>query len=187
MIQPGTPLLIVDVQKGFSDPHWGARNNPRAEDNIAGLLAAWRSARLPVIHVRHDSTSLTSPLHPSRPGNALRDDVAPMANERLIAKSANSAFIGTNLREHLEALGAKSLVIVGLTTPHCISTTVRMAGNFGFEVQVPEDATAAFELRGHDGARISPADVHYHALAALSGEFAAITATQPVLEQLRRV
>lgn len=48
-------LLIIDVQKAIDHPSWGKRNNPQAEQNIGRLLAAWRQAEKPIIHVRHIS------------------------------------------------------------------------------------------------------------------------------------
>ncbi len=99
-------------------------------------------------------------------------------------KTVNSGFIGTGLEQALREAGSASLVIVGLTTNHCVSTTARMAGNLGFDTYVVEDATAAFEGRALDG-RVRPAEeVHSGALSDLSGEFAAIATTQDVLTAL---
>lgn len=57
----------------------------------------------------------------------------------------NSAFIGTTLKRDLRIDGIDTLVIVGLTTNHCVSTTARMAGSLGFKTFVVSDATAAFD------------------------------------------
>ncbi|MBE0681617.1 MAG: cysteine hydrolase [Anaerolineales bacterium] len=169
-----TALIIIDVQKGFDEPIWGERNNPQAEDNIAMLLKAWRKHGRPVFHIQHMSLSPTSPLNPNHPGNAIKDSLQPRAGEPLIQKTVNSAFIGTDLEQQLRKIGCYSLVIVGLTTPHCVSTTTRMAGNLGFETYLVSDATAAFELTGHDGRKYSAQEIHNVTLATLNGEFATV-------------
>jgi nicotinamidase-related amidase len=53
-------LLIVDVQNAIDAPYHaaeGPRNSAQAEANIARLLAVWRRAKRPIIHIRHDSVS----------------------------------------------------------------------------------------------------------------------------------
>ena len=51
----------------------------------------------------------------------------------ILTKNVNSAFIGTGLDGILKSFNINTLVIVGMTTNHCISTTVRMSGNLGYE------------------------------------------------------
>ena len=181
MLSPTTALIVIDVQQGFDEPYWGARNNPGAEDNIAALLAAWRAAGRPIFHVKHNSRSPQSPLHPSKPGNAFKEIAAPREGEPALGKDVNSAFIGTDLEERLRAAGIGEVVIVGLTTPHCVSTTTRMASNLGFGVRLVTDATAAHAGRGPDGAAIDAETMHYHALASLGGEFADLVTTADLL------
>ena len=176
-------LLLIDVQRGFDDPRWGARNNPDAEHRIAALLAAWRKVSWPILHAQHMSTEPGSPLRPELPGNAFKPEAVPRTGEPVFQKTVNSAFIGTTLEAHLRREGIHQLVIVGLTTDHCVSTTVRMAANLGFDVSIVEDATATFERVGPDGIRYSADQVHRLALASLHGEFAHV---QSSLEALAR-
>lgn len=169
-------LILIDLQKGWEDTaHWGGnRNNPHAEAIAVDLLNLWRDQSLPVFHVIHSSREVGSRLHPDHPGFAMIDGISPAENEPLIIKEVNSAFIGTDLKERLEAQGISTLVIAGLTTNHCVSTTTRMAGNFGFEVYLISDATATFDRKGLNGELFEAELVHQTALASLNEEFAQV-------------
>lgn len=181
-----TALLVVDMQLGFDDPAWGARNNLDCERNVAALIAAWRAAGAPVIHVHHDSPGIDGRMRPGTPGNAAKPEAQPRPNEWIYRKTVNSAFIGTSLEGDLRKRGIGTLVIVGLTTNHCISTTARMSGNLGFETFVVSDATATFDRPDLDGMLRLASGVHDAALSDLKGEFAQIVDTQSVLAALIR-
>lgn len=184
MIDQNTALLVVDVQKGLDDWDFygGNRNNPQAEGNIVEILSKWRNERRPVFHVRHSSTNPDSPLHASRPGFQFKDGVVPLETEALFTKNVNSAFIGTNLEHTLGKKGINALVIVGLTTNHCVSTSVRMAANLGFRVILISDATACFNGIGMDGTSYSAELMHQVTLASLKDEFAQIMTTAALLD-----
>jgi len=169
-------LLLIDIQKGFDNvDYWGGqRNNGCAEENAGRILRLAREVGLPVFHIQHCSTLLTSPLHESNEGNAFKDEVMPLDNEQIIKKNVNSAFIGTDLKEQLDRANIKSLIIAGLTTDHCVSTTTRMAGNLGYQTYLVEDATATFNKRGLNGQNFSAELIHETAIASLKDEFATI-------------
>lgn len=174
-------LLLIDIQQGFDDPRFPPRNNPDAEKRIAELLTAWRAAGRPVIHVQHMSVEPQSTLRPELPGNAFKPEAAPVASEPVFQKTVSSAFIGTDLESHLRANGITDIVVAGLTTEHCVSSTVRTAGNLGFNVIVVDDATAAFDTVGPDGKLYSGELMHRTALASLNEEFAMVRTTKDVL------
>ena len=179
-------LLLLDVQQGFDAPTWGRRNNPGMEEHVADLLGAWRESNRPVIHLKHMSTDPTSPLRPDQPGNEFKLETAPAPGERVIEKRVHSGFIGTTLEAELRATGYDTLVIVGLTTNHCVSTTARMAANLGFDAWVVSDATATFDRLGPDGIRYPAELVHAMALSDLHREFATIIDTDSVLSVVER-
>ena len=181
-IDESTALIIIDVQEGLDDPRLGRRNNPMSERKMAQLLERWRALGRSVFHVQHMSTEPHSPLRPELPGNAIKSVVAPKDDEPVIQKQVNSAFIGTDLERRLRTAGINSLVIVGLTTDHCVSSSVRMAEDLGFNAVVIADATAAHEHRSYDGRHYSAELVHSVALANLHGEFAAVLTTDEVLD-----
>lgn len=209
-----TALIIIDVQNGFKHPtHWGAsRNNPDCEANIARLLEAARkqnknttaindSERIQICHVHHHSTNKDSLLYPGAKlevagGEQLdavapQDEARPEPGESVFIKDVNSSFIGTELEPFLRSRGVRQLVIVGLTTDHCVSTTTRMASNLGVtakrdektgdledgDIVLVSDACATFSKGAFDAET-----VHRVNLASLDGEFAQVAGTSEVLE-----
>ena len=144
-------LILIDVQRAFEDPSWAPRNNPEAEQRIADALAAWREHGAPVIHVRHHSPRPEGLFKPGTPAFDFKPEAMPREGEPVITKTVNSAFIGTDLEPRLRDAGTETVVLVGLTTDHCCSTTARMAGNLGFETWVLGDAMATHDRVGPDG------------------------------------
>jgi nicotinamidase-related amidase len=174
-------LLLIDVQRGFDEPVWDARNNATAETNIARLLAAWRDADLPVIHIQHTSVQPGSPLAPGQPGCDFKPEAEPLPGETRFTKTVHSAFIGTGLEDHLRSAGLDELVVAGLTTDQCVSTSVRMAANLGFTVTLVGDATATFDRSDLAGAVVPADEIHRVHLASLHNEFCSVLTTEMVL------
>ena len=177
-------LIVIDVQQGFDDPQWGRRNNPDAEQQIGRLLAAWRQTNRPVIIIQHCSVEAGSPLRPGQLGVEFKPVVTPLPGEPVLQKTVNSAFIGTDLEARLRSNAIERVVIVGLTTNHCVETTTRMAGNLGFHPILVSDATATFDRTGPDGRVWSAEDTQAMTLANLHEEFAEIATTGQVLAML---
>jgi nicotinamidase-related amidase len=180
-------LILIDVQDGLDDPYWGVRNNTDAEQNMVRLLTAWREQGRPVYFIHHQSKLPQSPLRPGQPGNAIKAIVAPRPDEPVISKTENSAFIGTDLEARLRAAGHETLVLIGLTTDHCVSTTTRMAKNLGFAPVVVSDATATFDrVSPLSGRHYSADEIHEAELTSLNGEFAVVAGTDAVLAAAER-
>lgn len=179
-------LLLVDIQKGLDDWEFygGNRNNPYAEENAATILERFRELKWPIYHVRHSSTNPDSPLHATKPGFQIKDEVKPIAEEPIITKNVNSAFIGTDLESTLKNDAIDTLIIVGLTTNHCISTTTRMAANLGLNTYLILDATATFDRKGLNGELFEAELIHQTCLANLNEEFAEILDTSTLLRLL---
>ncbi|MEH8023445.1 cysteine hydrolase family protein [Gallibacterium anatis] len=185
-MQIAPALLLIDLQQGFDIPnYWGdERNNPDAEQKARELLTLWRERGYPIFHIQHCSQIATSCLAPNHPGNQFKAITAPIKGETIIQKQVNSAFIGTDLKQQLDQRKIKQLVIVGLTTDHCVSTTTRMAGNYGYEVFLISDATATFNRRGINGENFPAQLMHDTALASLNGEFATVLTVEQLIAKL---
>ncbi|RSD28729.1 isochorismatase family protein [Mesobacillus subterraneus] len=178
-------LLILDVQKGFDDPHWGERNNLQAEENIARLLNEWRNRNGPIIYTKHLSVDPASPLHHrNQLGTEFKEIIKPLVSEVVFTKNVNSGFIGTELESYLKQKQVKSVVITGLSTQHCVSTTTRMSGNLGFNTFLVSDAIAAFGITDQNGVYHHPDSIQALELAMLHKEFATVVTTDEILGQL---
>jgi nicotinamidase-related amidase len=176
-------LLPVDMQKGF-DASGRPALSSRPDAPALRLLEAWRRSGRAVIHVRRDSVEPGSVFAPGRLGNALRDGFSPRPGEPLVTKSVNAAFIGTDLDLRLRRLGATAIVVFGLTTDMCVSTTVRVGANMGYRLIVAADACAAFDQPGLDGAIIAAATAHATHLATLANEFGEVARVEDLIAAL---
>jgi len=177
-------LIPIDVQCGFALPPWPPRNNPSMEANGLRLLDAWRRTGWPLIHVRHDSVMEGSVFTPGHPGNAHRPGFVPREGEALVTKSVNAAFIGTDLDLRLRRLGVDTIVLFGISTDMCVSTTARVAANLGYRTIVVGDACACFDLKDADGSVIPADEIHRAHLATLRAEFAQVVDTDDVVDAL---
>ena len=175
-------LLPIDMQQAFDLPVWPRRWNGDADTNGLALLAAWRAADRPIIHVRHDSVQPGSSLAPGTPGNAFRPGFEPLGDEPVVTKSVNSAFIGTDLDLRLKRLGAKHVVTFGISTDMCVSTTVRTGANLGWDMILVPDACDCFDLPDGSGGTIPAEEVQRAHVATLAFEFCRILSTADLTE-----
>ena len=187
LIRKNPALILVDVQKAFLEKDYPGinRNNHDAEFICGNILSKWRELKLPIVHVRHSSTNPDSKLHKSKPGFEFNNYVKPLDNEVVLTKKVNSAFIGTKLENILYNMNINTLVFVGMTTNHCISSTVRMSGNLGFETYLISDSTACYDTMGMDGKMIDCNIIYESSLANLSKEFATIINSNKLFSLLK--
>ena len=171
-----TALLLIDVQRGVDDTAYyggstGRVNNPQAKDNIRKILNAWRVKGGKVAFTRHDSIEEGSPLKLSLDTGLQLEGMEIEVGDISVSKSVNSGFIGTSLELDLRRNGISRLVVAGFFTNVCVETTVRMAGNMGFDTYLIHDACSTMNSIGIDGADYDPELVHNMSVAGLHGEF----------------
>src|SRR3569833_2589464 len=143
-------LLVIDMQEGFDHPSWGRRNTPGAEGCIVRLLTAWRASGRPVVHVHHTSLGADGCFRAGTPGQIAKPETGPRAGEAVVGKTVNSGFIGTSMEAMLHNDDIETMVLVGLTTNHSISTTAQKTNNQNKRTLVVSDATAAFDRQALD-------------------------------------
>lgn len=175
-VDENAALVVVDVQRGFEEEaYWGARNNPDADRNIAGLIDAWQESGRPVVFVRHDSSEPGSPLRVGHRGNEFKQYVRERrgkgrGDELLLTKSVNSAFYGSpDLDVWLREAGVRQIVVAGIQTNMCAETTARMAGNLGYDVLFALDATYTFDGVGPWGWTLGADDLARATAVSLHG------------------
>jgi nicotinamidase-related amidase len=177
-------LILVDLQEGMRSPALPPRNNPLAEEQAARLLAAWRHAGAPVVHVRHISRTHGSPFWPGQPGVEFQPAFVPAASEPVFEKNVPDAFIHSGLERWLRVRGVERLVLVGVATHNSIEATARSGGNLGFAVTVVADATFTFDKADFAGRPRTADEVHAMSLANLAGEYAQVLPAAQVLQML---
>lgn len=110
-------------------------------------------------------------------GHAIIDELAPAAGEPVVDKPGKGAFYATDLDTLLHASGVSRLIVAGVTTEVCVSTTVREANDRGYECLVLSDCTASYSPTFHETALAI--------LTAQDGLFGWVTSSEPLLQTLQ--
>ena len=110
-----------------------------------------------------------------------KPETAPLPGEVVIAKTTNSAFIGTDLELQLRRAGHCALVVAGVITNNSVEATVRMAGNLGFDTWLVEDACFTFGRVDWHGTARTADEIHAMSLANLDGEYCTVITADAVL------
>ncbi len=170
-----TALIVIDMQRDFIE--FGGFGTALGNDvtplqsivpATARLIAAARTARLPVIHTRECHVPDLSDCPPAKrnrgklslrigddgpmgriliagePGTSIVRELMPVDGEVVIDKPGKGAFYATHLNDYLKRLNTKSLIFAGVTTEVCVQTTMREANDRGYECLLATDATESY-------------------------------------------
>lgn len=177
-----TALVVVDMQYASGSRQHGlgahlARQGQLASaeyrfnrietlivPNIQKMLAAWRQAAAPIIHIKVGSRLpdfSDAPPHlraffevtnnyDGSPENEIIEPLKPQPGEHIVFKNTMGAFAGSNLGQVYEQAGIKSAVYVGVSTNNCVDTTAREAADRGYGSMLVSDATGTCSDRMQD-------------------------------------
>lgn len=171
-----TALLVIDIQNTYLETpddaieaeRWQGfftRMNETVIPNTATLADQCRKAGIEVIHARiacmkddgrDRSLSQKKPgfnyllLPKDRPDSQIVDALAPQGDEITVLKTTDSALTGTNLRLILHNMGISNVIVAGIFTDQCVSSTVRSLADESFAVSVVEDCCAAATTELHE-------------------------------------
>lgn len=190
-----TAILVIDMQNGFCHPKgslplagFGLPSMDEVITENSTMIAAGRSAGLPIVYTRHvfrpdflDVPARMRGVLPLDPPPLVRgswdadilDELAPQPDDRIIDKNRYDAFLYTDLEVVLRAMGIHHLIVSGVVTSVCVESTVRSAEQRDFTVSVAADCTSA------------PNDAHEPALAAMAAIFATVGPWRDLLAMRR--
>jgi nicotinamidase-related amidase len=146
-------VLVLDLISDFDFPGGAAvrRAALPAARRIRRLVVRARRAGVPVIYVNDNLGRWRSDFgamvrHCARKGSLgapIVALVAPAPEDYCILKPKHSGFFATPLATLLEYLGARHLVLTGVSTPQCILFTAVDAYVRDYRLSIPGDCVAA--------------------------------------------
>lgn len=183
-----TALLIVDFQNDyfqtFKNAKFPLEKTEDALSNTKKLLESFRKKKMEVIYIKHEKDSEdASFFKKGTEGANIHQSIKPKKSEKVIIKNYPNSFLKTDLKEYLDKLEIKSIIVVGAMTHMCIDATIRAGSDFGYNCTVVSDACATKSLE-FDGKKISSEFVHGTIMAALEFAYAKVVYTQNILKEL---
>ncbi len=175
LVPEKTALLVIDIQNTYLQPKENEQENKRWQPfvermnevvipNTAKLVEHCRNNHIEVIFARiaclktdgrDRSLSQKKPgfnyllMPKDRNDSQIVPQLEPREDEITVIKTTDSALTGTNLRLILHNMGIANVVVAGIFTDQCISSTVRSLADESFNVVVVDDCCAAATMQLH--------------------------------------
>ena len=195
-----TALLVIDIQNTYMevdpDPveaeRWApfrARMNEVVIPNTARLIDDCRARGVEVIFARiaclkpdgrDRSLSQKKPgfnyllLPKDREDSQIVPELIPEPDDIVVIKTTDSVLTGTNLRLVLRNMEITDVVIAGIFTDQCVSSSVRSLADESFGVVVAEDCCAA-----------ATEELHLNELKSINMIYCHVVQSEDVFEFLR--
>jgi nicotinamidase-related amidase len=183
-------LLVVDMYTAFVDPAYpfSSPDAPAAVAVIKQVLSQARASDVPVFYSRAQrarnesergrwkAAAMQSPIMARPEAYQIVQDLAPLATESVVVKTAPSAFHGTNLFSLLTFHNVDTVIVTGTVTSGCVRATVVDAFSYNFRVIVPVECV-------YDRSRTS----HKVTLWDIYTRYGDVLPTADVLKYLRQV
>ena len=182
-----TALLMIDIQNDYfpgGTIELSAANE--AAEKAGEVLSFFRNNEMPVIHIQHIGVQEGATFFlPDTKGAEIHQSVTPLETEKVIIKNFPNSFRETELLEYLKEKSISNLVICGMMTDVCVSSTTRAAMDFGFHNTIITDAVTT---RDRDlKVKIIPAqqvtESFLAGLNALGGLYAALETSESYIKQ----
>ena len=194
-----TALLVIDIQNTYMeidpDPveaeRWApfrARMNEVVIPNTAKLIDACRERGVEIIFARiaclkpdgrDRSLSQKKPgfnyllLPKDREDSQIVPELVPAVDDIVVIKTTDSALTGTNLRLVLRNMEISDVIVAGIFTDQCVSSSVRSLADESFGVVVVEDCCAA-----------ATEELHLNELRSINMIYSHVVQSEDVLEFL---
>jgi nicotinamidase-related amidase len=174
----------------------------RAIGPIARVLEAARRAGMLIVHTREGHRADLTDLPPSKRrrgrfttgigdegpmgrilvrgerGHDIVDELRPEVGEPVVDKPGKGAFHATDLDALLKNRAIGQLIVCGVTTEVCVSTTVREANDRGYDCLVLADCVASYFPDFH----VAALDM----IKAQGGIFGWVGSTAPLIDALAK-
>ena len=185
-----TALLVIDIQNTYlgadddpvEDQRWvpfRQRMNKQVIPRTKQLIDLCRENGLEIIFARIACLKVNGrdrSLSQKKPGfnylllpkdnddSQIVSELQPKSDDIVLTKTTDSAVTGTNLRLILHNMGINHVIVSGIFTDQCVSSTVRSLADESFDVTVVEDCCAAATTALHENELFSINMIYCHVM-----------------------
>ncbi|KZT06531.1 Isochorismatase hydrolase [Laetiporus sulphureus 93-53] len=134
---------LLDAFRRYGFPIFHTREGHRPDLSTVSSRDRFRSHNVPSGLGIGDMGPLGRLLIRGERGHDIVDELYPRPGEPIVDKPGKSAFTYTDFELLLKVRGVQNLVLCGVTTDVCVSSTMREANDRGYDCLLVTDATGA--------------------------------------------